>query len=53
MHLAVSVVESDKRLNLWLDYKSCQKVWLGYSKEDWYYNTVSKGKCNNVHRSAF
>ena len=44
MHLAVSVMDSDEGLQSWLYDKTCSRVWLGYSKEDWYYSTPSKGK---------
>ena len=43
MHLAVSIMESNKDLLTWIDDKPCENVWLGYSKEDWYYSTPTKG----------
>ena len=44
MHLAVSVMKADKKLQSWLDGQTCRRVCLGYSKEDWYYLSPSKGK---------
>ena len=44
MHLAVSFIKLDKDLESWLDAQSCDKVWLGYSKEDWYYTPPNAGK---------
>ena len=39
MLLAVSVWNHS-----WLYDKRCPKVWLGYSKEDWYYLSPSEGE---------
>ena len=44
MHLAVSVIESDKGLQSWIKDDTCRRVWLGYSKEDWYNFSPMKGK---------
>ena len=43
MHLAVSVMESYEGLQSWLYDKTCSRVWLGYSKEDWYNSSPGKG----------
>ena len=37
-------MNSDEGLQTWLNDKRCKRVWLGYSKEDWYYPTTPEGK---------
>ena len=46
MNLAVSVLDNKSHPDLqgWMKSSSCSKLWLGYSKEDWYYPPVHKGK---------
>ena len=48
MHLAVSVMDLDEGLQSWLSDQTCRRVWLGYSKEDWYYPNQSIGT-NFIH----
>ena len=37
-------MDSDEGLQSWLNDKTCRRVWLGYSKEDWYNLTRLEGK---------
>ena len=48
MHLAVSVMDSDEGLQSWL-MERCKRVWLGYSKEDWYYLNPLEGNMFILH----
>ena len=45
MNLAVSVIDHQSHPDLqgWLEDSSCNTLWLGYSKEDWYQTTPSGG----------
>ena len=46
MNLAVSVIDhqSNPALQKWLQDSSCNSLWLGYSKEEWYQTTPSGGR---------
>ena len=44
MHLAVSVMNVQKDLESWLNDETCSRLWIGYSKEDWYFESTSNGK---------